>query len=99
MSTLTTTCNIGELFRASGTYPILYNYLIIIVYKIILRPGTLFEIKVLDKQIRLTQKCEFMSTVFLYIFYFIVGLWIYRLLAYFYDRDPKESYKTRKQRF
>ncbi|SHN44256.1 hypothetical protein SAMN05216311_11721 [Chitinophaga sp. CF418] len=40
-----------------------------------------------------------MSTVLLYILYFIVGLWIYRLLAYFYDRDPKESYKARKERF
>lgn len=37
-----------------------------------------------------------MSTVFLYTFYLIVGLWIYRLLAYFYDRDPKASYKARK---
>ncbi|PSL27490.1 hypothetical protein [Chitinophaga ginsengisoli] len=41
-----------------------------------------------------------MSTVFLYILYFIVGLWIYRLLAYFYDdRNPKEGYKARKERF
>lgn len=39
-----------------------------------------------------------MSTVFLYTFYLIVGLWIYRLLAYFYDRNPKESYKARKER-
>jgi hypothetical protein len=37
-----------------------------------------------------------MSTIFLYIAYLIAGLWIYRLLAYFYDRDPKASYKTRK---
>jgi hypothetical protein len=37
-----------------------------------------------------------MSTVFLYIVYLIAALWIYRLLAYFYDRDPKASYKTRK---
>ncbi|WP_262885949.1 hypothetical protein [Chitinophaga tropicalis] len=39
-----------------------------------------------------------MSTVFLYIFYFIVAIWIYRLLAYFYDGNPKESVKARKER-
>lgn len=32
---------------------------------------------------------EFMSTVVLYLFYLIVGLWVYRLLAYFFDRDTR----------
>lgn len=30
-----------------------------------------------------------MATYFLYLFYAIVSLWIYRLLVYFYDRDGK----------
>lgn len=45
MFTITTTCNIGKLFSQSETYPIIYNYLIIIVYKIMIRPGILFEFR------------------------------------------------------
>jgi hypothetical protein len=46
MFTLTITCNTGKMFRGAWTYPNLYNYLIIIVYKIMIRPGILFDIKV-----------------------------------------------------
>lgn len=36
-----------------------------------------------------------MTTIVLYIFYFIIGFWVYRLLAFFYDDSKSYSNKKR----
>ncbi|SCC55453.1 hypothetical protein GA0116948_11471 [Chitinophaga costaii] len=39
-----------------------------------------------------------MATYFLYLFYVMASLWIYRLLVYFYNRDTRTMRKSKYNR-
>lgn len=73
--------------------------MIIIVYNFAfkLQPRLAPFLKIdIEKQYCLTLKCYVMSIYITYFIYAVVGIWIYRLLAYFFD-EKKELKSSRKK--